>query len=62
MRVNNLINCRGGRRWTCVGFYFVGGMFALAVGVMKYTGNITIVALRRRMNVSHFYGGNRNCS
>ena len=29
---------RGGRRWTCVGFYILGGLFALAVGVLKSTG------------------------
>lgn len=31
-----IFNTCGGRKWTCVGFYLVGGIFAVVVGVFQY--------------------------
>ncbi|XP_053397068.1 solute carrier family 22 member 21-like [Mercenaria mercenaria] len=31
-----IFNTCGGRKWTCVGFYLLGGIFAVVVGVFQY--------------------------
>ncbi|KAH3709058.1 solute carrier family 22 member 6-like isoform X1 [Dreissena polymorpha] len=53
-----LFNTWGGRKWTCTGFYALGGVFALLVGIFKFLNlsisgtSMNVLALGAKLFVS----------